>query len=77
MTIEQATVRMLYSLDAHDELAKDMIGISIYSVIAYPVIKRIVESDDYSENKLDDLRQVLDELEHMSLDEMVRDFLKI
>ena len=75
MTIEQATVKMLASLNLRDELAIDMCDLAIVSVIGYAAVRRILNSDNFPvliTNELDDL---FDELDHMNINEIVADFL--
>lgn len=75
MTIEQATVKVLSQLNLRDELGIDCIDLAIVSVIGYAAVRRILNSDNFPEliaNELDDL---IDELDHMNINEMVRDFL--
>ena len=77
MTIEQATVKALSSLNLRDELAIDIINIAIVSVIGYAAVKRIyIEDADCPDCIADDLNQLFYELEHMNVNEMVKDFLR-
>ncbi len=75
MTIEQATVKMLRYLNLRDELAIDMIDLAIVSVIGYAAVSKIVNTTDFPENKEDDLIQLLYEIDHMNINELVADFL--
>lgn len=76
MTIEQATVKILAQLNLRDEIAIDCIDLAIVSVIGFAAVRRIVNSSGDIFAKDDDLRQLLDEIEHMNINEMVKDFLK-
>lgn len=75
MTIEQATVKVLAQLNLRDELAIDCIDLAIVSVIGFAAVRKIVNSSDDVFAK-DELNQLLYEIEHMNINEMVRDFLR-
>lgn len=76
MTIEQATVKILAHLNLRNEIAIDCIDLAIVSVIGFAAVRRIVNSSGDIFAKDDDLRQLLDEIEHMNINEMIKDFLK-
>lgn len=76
MTIEQATVKILAQLNLRDEIAIDCIDLAIVSVIGFAAVRRIINSSGDIFAKDDELRQLLDEIEHMNINEMVKDFLK-
>lgn len=74
MTIEQAAVKALSSLNLKDELSIDIIDLAIVSIIGFSSARRIVRSDDFPEYKESDLIDLLDEVEKMNINEMVNDF---
>lgn len=76
MTIEQATVKVLAQLNLRDELAIDCIDLAIVSVIGYAAMRKIVTNKSFPEYKEEDLLQLIYEIEHMNINEMVRDFLR-
>lgn len=75
MTIEQATVKMLRSLNLRDELAIDMVDLAIVSVIGYAAVRRILSTNDLLGNKAIDIAELLFETDHMNINELVSDFL--
>ena len=75
MTIEQATVKILAQLNLRDEIAIDCVDLAIVSVIGFAAVRRIVNSSGDIFAK-DDLIELLYEIEHMNINEMVKDFLK-
>ena len=76
MTIEQATVKVLSQLNLRDELAIDCVNLAILSVIGFKAVRRIVKSNDSPDYKEENLLDLLDEIDHMNINELVSDFLK-
>lgn len=76
MTIEQAAVKTLSQLDLRDELSRDIVDLAIVSIIGFAAVRRIVNTTDFPEYKEGDLIDLLNEADHMNINEMVRDFLE-
>ena len=74
MTIEQAAVKTLAQLNLRDELATDIVDIAIVSIIAYSAIRRTLKVNDSSKYS-DWLTDLVYEVDHMNINEMVADFL--
>lgn len=76
MTIEQMAVQFLSSCDLRSDLAQDVVDLAIYSIIGFHATKRIMNTTKFPEYKESDMLDLIEEMDHMNLNEMIKDFLE-
>ena len=76
MTIEQLSVKVLSQLDLKTDIANDIIGLSIVSIIGYKSLQEIMLTTDFPEDKEFDSIEVINYLNHTKISELIESYLQ-
>lgn len=76
MTIEQLSVKVLSQLDLKTDIANDIIGLSIVSIIGYKSLQEIMLTTNFPEDKEFDSIEVINHLNHTKISELIETYLQ-